>query len=116
VSEYTSFLVLENDAEYRRWKLDRRNALRITRDRTRQRTLDAQLASIRKGVPDDLGPSEPGASKTPALSTTPVAATRGTMPPGVSGGGAIDPITALMVLCLTVLVLARRGHNREQEN
>jgi hypothetical protein len=50
VSEYTSFLVLENDAEYQRWKLERRNALRIERDRKRQRQLDAQLASIRRAV------------------------------------------------------------------
>src|SRR5437867_8947927 len=35
VSEYTSFLVLENDAEFQRWKLERRNALRIERDRKR---------------------------------------------------------------------------------
>lgn len=32
-SEYTSFIVLENDAEYRRWNIERRNALRISRDR-----------------------------------------------------------------------------------
>jgi hypothetical protein len=32
-TEYTSFLVLENDGEYQRWKIDQRNALRIARDR-----------------------------------------------------------------------------------
>jgi Ca-activated chloride channel family protein len=116
VSEYTSFLVLENDAEYRRWKLERRNVLRIERDRTRQRTLDAQLASIRKGVPDELGPIDPGASKVPALSVAPAGATRPTAPAGINGGGAIDPMTALVALGLTAFALARRRHNREQEN
>ena len=28
-TEYTSFIVLENDAEFQRWKIDRKNALRI---------------------------------------------------------------------------------------
>ncbi len=33
VSQYASFLVLENDAEYQRWQIARRNATRIERDR-----------------------------------------------------------------------------------
>ncbi len=33
VTEHTSFLVLENDGEYQRWKIERKNALRIDRDR-----------------------------------------------------------------------------------
>jgi Ca-activated chloride channel family protein len=35
VSEYTSFLVLENDAEYRRWKIERRNGRYAARTRPR---------------------------------------------------------------------------------
>ncbi len=31
-TEYTSFLVLENDAEYQRWKIERRNTLLLARD------------------------------------------------------------------------------------
>jgi Ca-activated chloride channel homolog len=56
VTEYTSFLVLENDGEYRRWKIDRRNAARLARDRVaRQKRNDALLALRRKAV-NDIGP------------------------------------------------------------
>ena len=41
VTEYTSFIVLENDAEYARWKIDRKNLLRTTRDRKQQRLVQA---------------------------------------------------------------------------
>ena len=47
VSEYASFIVLENDAEYRRWKIDRRNASRIGRDRKAQTQLRNQLEQMR---------------------------------------------------------------------
>src|SRR5437899_4198223 len=42
-TEYTSFLVLENDAEYRRWKIERNNVLRTDRDRKAQEVVRAQL-------------------------------------------------------------------------
>ena len=48
VTEYTSFIVLENDAEYQRWKIDRRNLLRLARDRRQQQTLQAELALVRE--------------------------------------------------------------------
>jgi Ca-activated chloride channel homolog len=41
-SEYTSFLVLENDAEFQRWKIARTNMRRIDNDR-------AALASVERG-------------------------------------------------------------------
>jgi len=41
VTEYTSFIVLENDAEYQRWKIGRRNLLKLARDRKQQQTLQA---------------------------------------------------------------------------
>ena len=47
VTPHTSFLVLENNAEYQRWQIDRRNALQIDRDRARQKELDDQLAKLR---------------------------------------------------------------------
>jgi Ca-activated chloride channel family protein len=56
VTEYTSFLVLENDAEYQRWKIDRRNALRSERDRKAQEQLRAQLDTMRNKAVNDLGP------------------------------------------------------------
>ena len=47
VTEYTSFLVLENDAEYQRWKIDRRNAVRTDRERGAQALRDRDLDRIR---------------------------------------------------------------------
>lgn len=115
VTEYTSFLVLENDGEFQRWKLERRGALRIERDRKRQRELDAQLASIRKGVPAELGPV------TDAAKSAPVPAVQGARPfvaqPGPAtggnarGGGALDPVTAVLALGLGVLALTRRARH-----
>ena len=47
-TEYTSFIVLENDAEYERWKIDRRNALRIVRDRSGRERVQRQLTRLRR--------------------------------------------------------------------
>jgi Ca-activated chloride channel family protein len=112
VTEYTSFLVLENDAEYQRWRLERRNALRMPRDRAQARALDAQLASIRNKVPENLGPTTDLPGRTPSLTvqgrnsvsaqSAPVSSGRS------SGGGAIDPVTGTMALGLGALALLRR--------
>ncbi|MDM8517745.1 VIT domain-containing protein [Desulfobacterales bacterium HSG16] len=56
VTEYTSFLVLENNAEYKRWKIKRKNALRIDRDRKAQARLRKKLNAIRKKAAEDIGP------------------------------------------------------------
>jgi len=56
VTEYTSFLVLENDAEYRRWKIDRRNAVRLVRDRSAQQKRGDALAALRRKAVNDIGP------------------------------------------------------------
>jgi Ca-activated chloride channel family protein len=56
VTEYTSFLVLENDAEYRRWKIERKNANRMRRDRSAQSAVRTELASIRERALSDIGP------------------------------------------------------------
>lgn len=112
VSEYTSFLVLENDAEYQRWKLDRRNALRIERDRKGQRDLDVRLASIRSGVAEQLGPAADGRSLAPvagsqtqqASGAQPISTPTG----GDSGGGAFDPVSGSIALGLAALALRRR--------
>ena len=56
VTEYTSFLVLENDAEYQRWKIERRNLRRTRRDRDAQRELAANLEELRKKAVQSLGP------------------------------------------------------------
>ena len=60
VSEYTSFLVLENDNEYKRWKIDRRNAQRMQRDRSAQKIRQDELALIRNKAVADIGPLSAG--------------------------------------------------------
>jgi len=47
-SEHASFIVLENDEEYRRWKIDRRNAARTQRDRKAQLALRTELDALRR--------------------------------------------------------------------
>jgi len=56
VTEYTSFLVLENDAEYQRWKIEKRNSRRLERDRDAQARRKTQAAAIRNKVNDAVGP------------------------------------------------------------
>ncbi|MCP4105821.1 MAG: VWA domain-containing protein [Desulfobacteraceae bacterium] len=56
VTEYTSFLVLENDAEYRRWKIERRNMRRIQRDRDSQEMARKKLNKIRDKALSKIGP------------------------------------------------------------
>lgn len=122
VTEYTSFLVLENDAEYQRWRLDRRNALRIERDRKRQGELDAQLAALRKGIPDNLGPPSPSSDSarsipsSPAQASQSVAARPAPSPgAGSKGGGAFDPLAGGMALSLAALGLLRRRQRNATE-
>ena len=56
VTEYTSFLVLENDGEYKRWKIERRNASRTKRDRASQARTRSRLDALRSKASADLGP------------------------------------------------------------
>src|SRR5262249_48073285 len=56
-SEYASFIVLENDAEYQRWSIKRRNAARIERDRTAQVALRQELDRMRERAAAKLGPA-----------------------------------------------------------
>lgn len=56
VTEYTSFIVLENDAEYKRWKIERKNVLLTARDRKAQERLRANLDKIRESAFAELGP------------------------------------------------------------
>jgi Ca-activated chloride channel family protein len=58
VTEYTSFLVLENDAEYQRWKISRRNLESTSRDRTAQAKLREQLDGIRNKAMAEIGPQD----------------------------------------------------------
>ncbi len=119
VTEYTSFIVLENDAEYQRWKIERRNVLRLARDRSRQAEVRQRIETLRRGVSADLGPVRPGtkAKTAPQLaaankplptpsaggpaSNRPTRRNRGDLPS--FGGGAFDSLTALVVLAMGML-------------
>jgi Ca-activated chloride channel family protein len=120
VSENTSFIVLENDAEYQRWKIQRRNSVRLARDRKQQAALQVELARVRDRALADLGPGgveaarqapaqAPVTSNLPAANpqTTPAVPSsnrnldfRPSMPSSGGGGGALDPISGTIVLAL----------------
>jgi cell division septation protein DedD len=74
VTEYTSFIVLENDAEYQRWQITRKNAARIGRDRNAEQVLSSELEALRNKSTAEIGPDvaeKPAAAvpPTPALAT-----------------------------------------------
>lgn len=134
-SEYTSFLVLENDEEYKRWKIERRNALRMKRDRRSHEQLLAQLERMRSEAMASLGPS--GAERMAAATTAPPQTpdlnqqltradgpTRSAPTPqrtprrfdidfSPRGGGVIDPVTACVGLGLAGLAV---GTRRRKDN
>ncbi len=130
-TEYTSFIVLENDAEYQRWEIQRRNALRLDRDRASQQTLRDELTKMRNQSTDALGPDAVAKQIIPLApanpqSPSPDAAPSNTTPstPGqsrdvdlntnnetrpqttIGGGGAFDPLTAAIALALAACALA----------
>jgi Ca-activated chloride channel family protein len=134
VSEYASFIVLENDAEYKRWAIDRRNATRVKRDNVAREALKKELEGLRNESIAGLGPQDPNAKNATQgvdLATTPV---NSTLPPSVSngnninwanqgnsqsrspstgGGGAIDPITGMIAAGLAgAAAWAARRKNR----
>ncbi len=63
VTQYTSFLVLENDREYQRWKIDRRNSRRLERDRAAQKRRQEMLDAIRAKAQASIGPQPASASQ-----------------------------------------------------
>lgn len=117
VSEYASFIVLENDAEYKRWAIERRNATRVKRDDIAREALKKELEGLRNESIAGLGPQDPNSPKNdPGVDV--VSSTGGSsLPPSTSntnninwadqggntslnsssgGGGAIDPITGMI--------------------
>lgn len=58
VSEYASFIVLENDAEYARWSIQRRNLARTGRDRAAQARLRLELERLREESLAKIGPPD----------------------------------------------------------
>ena len=116
-SEYASFIVLENDAEYQRWRIERRNAARVERDERALSAVREKLAALRRKAEQQIGPVDPEArpaspaptgplaSQAPAsqpggASPQPPAARRGfDLPtPRRGGGGAIDPVSGIVLL------------------
>lgn len=65
VTQYTSFLVLENDAEFKRWKIDRRNQRRLQRDRSAQAERQLALDALRQKAMQGIGPQPKLAKATP---------------------------------------------------
>ncbi|MCR9246930.1 MAG: VIT and VWA domain-containing protein [bacterium] len=134
--EHASFLVLENDQEYRRWKIERKNATRLARDRQARSALREQLDRLRSDAEKLVGPQpelaperEPLAdarSNRPAPSRN-----RKQSPPtqrpsprrsnhgdsgGRSGAGAFDPLTGSLLLGgLALAGVARRRRARQPE-
>ena len=128
VTEYTSFLVLENDGEYQRWKIERRNALRTARDRKQHQRLRAELEKLRQRSAAAVGPvakeQKTADASPPSARTAPPAPTQS--PPtdvraqrrnadvprparrsrGGGGGGAIDPLSAGLALLVAGGALA----------
>jgi Ca-activated chloride channel homolog len=137
VTEYTSFLVLENDEEYKRWKIERRNASRIARDRRPQQELQAELERIRAKAVADIGPEAIAAPFPAGAASSPRSQAQAPRPDvpqelarntpddsgprrgwnvdivpgrGSSGSGAIDPVTfGMAVLLAGAALLAGRG-------
>ncbi len=109
-TEYTSFIVLENDAEYGRWKIAQRNALRLTQDRDAREQLETELRKMREKAPGGLGdPAASPASSAAAANTTvtPVAQATPTQslaaPADITtphAGGAFDALYALLVIAM----------------
>ncbi|MFP4580587.1 MAG: VIT and vWA domain-containing protein [Candidatus Sumerlaeia bacterium] len=130
-SEYTSFLVLENDAEYKRWKIERRNALRMQRDRAAQERSRQALERLRQKALADMLPAQASPQKTMAekvdipqqkarvqdqasVNVPTRSHDSNSISVPSSGGGAIDPITGIAIFSLAggaALLESRRRKN-----
>jgi Ca-activated chloride channel homolog len=120
VTEYTSFLVLENDGEYQRWQIQRRNALRIERNRRAQERLRGELDRIRDKTLAGLGPEaiEKRASVNPVPAAQPASSPASPRPAPTpepqrnrgdvdfGGGGALDGFAVVLALLLALASLA----------
>jgi Ca-activated chloride channel family protein len=110
-TRYTSFLVLENNDEYRRWKIRQRNSDRLDRDRDHQDELDEELERLRDESLVNLGPladrpdlaaldTSPKFNSPSPSSSAPAVTT-----PEPSGG-----VLAFVYLAAWVLFRRRLGH------
>jgi Ca-activated chloride channel family protein len=140
-TEYTSFLVLENNNEYQRWKIERRNALRTERDRAAQAAVREKLERLQSAALENLGPNAKPAvdseraklasAKPQAASPRPAPAAQAPAPRANNqsfnvtspahersggglrvGGGAIDPVSGGIALGLAALLGASKRRKR----
>jgi Ca-activated chloride channel family protein len=144
-SEYASFIVLENDAEYQRWKIERKNATRLQRDRQAQLAVRERLSQLQQQTAQQIGPRADKTAQSGApepqqptqlaqANSQPVAPIADAAPAqpdlpgrdfgprfsidaenrggGQGGGGAIDPISALVAAGLAGLGWACRRKPR----
>ena len=122
-SEYTSFLVLENNQEYKRWKIEQRNAERMKRDRRAQSQRQKMLEKIRTQTMVNIGPVENEQQQLKLASAkqtnrqtvrrqAPNNSQRSVNIPSSGGGGAIDPYTALFALALAGSLLVGRNKRK----
>jgi len=126
-TEFTSFLVLENDAEFARWNINRKNLRRLERDRKSEAALAEGLEAIRSKAKADIGPAAVEAPKlasaVPAMkpgvqANSPVQNGQGNNVPFrqsqdidfgfIKGGHAIDPVSAAIVLAMGVMAVRSR--------
>jgi Ca-activated chloride channel family protein len=141
VSPYASMLVLENDAEFRRWKIEQRNATRVQRDRKSRAAVQQKLAQMRRSggegfevnraekfvstqsektapqtapsqAPTNRSASQPESQPSRGVDLDFNSSSRGGG--GGGGGGAIDPVTAL--LSLGAAGSAALAHRRRKRN
>ncbi len=114
VTPHTSFIVLENDEEYQRWQIARRNALRLQRDRAAQEKVQAQLAVIKGKAASGIGPqpAESGSGDPSRSSGPPQNGGLRIQFPG-SGGGPVGPLAIAAAAGLAVLEWRRRKGPRK---
>lgn len=132
--EYASFIVLENNEEYKRWSIQRRNAVRFSRDQETINALRGRLSELRKEPSSQAGPPGEGdqvASRPASNDPAPVPQTLTIPPPaqgpmndppgptspevgrGRGGGGALDPFSAAAAAALAAAGWA--AYRRMQE-
>ncbi len=123
VTEYTSFIVLENDAEYKRWKIKRKNALRIKRDKAAHKQLLGRLETMRNESLAGLGPqAAQKRAATPQARQTPSSPGPDLNPPrrrpifgGGGGGGPIGPVGLIIIGALAAIRIIGRRKGRTCE-
>jgi Ca-activated chloride channel family protein len=126
VSEYTSFLVLENDSEFQRWAVQRRNQLRYAKDRGALDQVRNELARLRdkaaQDAPTELASLAPPETRVPVAvqpRSTPAPAQAAPAPlpadpaplrsfTGGGGGGALDPSLVLSLGGAAAFLMLRR--------